>query len=159
MARIFGTELTKAALLARVGSMEAIAGVRRVMLEDGRSRGMQAYEVVCGRLRFSVLIDKCMDIAELYYDGMPLHFVSRPGSMRASNASPSRMMDFIASGATGNSIVDAFAETIRRSICAVMHNGRPLTVGMDSNTPTPRWMIRSETGSVVSFSGRNAPSI
>ena len=70
-----------------------------------------------------------------------------------------QMMDFISSGATGRSIVDAFAETSRRSICAVMHSGRPSTVGMDSNTPTPRWMIRSETGSFVSFSGRNTPSI
>ncbi|HWR22807.1 MAG TPA: aldose 1-epimerase family protein [Feifaniaceae bacterium] len=81
MAKVFGAELTKSELLDRVGSMDAIAGVRRMAFEDGRSRGMQAYEAVCGRLRFTVLIDKCMDIGELYYDGIPLHFLARPGIM------------------------------------------------------------------------------
>lgn len=81
MAKVFGTELTKSELLDRVGSIEAIANVRRTVLEDGRSRGMQVYEVVCGRLRFTVFIDKCMDIGELYYDGIPLHFLARPGIM------------------------------------------------------------------------------
>ena len=81
MAKVFGTELTKSALLERVGSIEAIANVRRVVLEDGRGRGMQVYEVVCGGLRFTVFIDKCMDIGELYYNGIPFHFLSKPGVM------------------------------------------------------------------------------
>ena len=70
MAKVFGVQLTKAELLARVGSIESLANVRRVTLEEGRGRGMQAYEVTCGRLRFTVYIDKCMDVGELYFDGM-----------------------------------------------------------------------------------------
>lgn len=81
MAKVFGVQLTKAELLARVGSIESLANVRRVTLEEGRGRGMQAYEVTCGRLRFTVYIDKCMDVGELYFDGMPMYFLSRPGVM------------------------------------------------------------------------------
>ncbi len=79
MAMVFGTELTKKELLKRVGSIDAIAGVRRSVLQDGRARGMQVYEVNNGRIRFNVFIDKCMDVGELYYDGMPLYFLARPG--------------------------------------------------------------------------------
>lgn len=81
MAKVFGVQLTKAELLARMGSIESLANVRRVTLEEGRGRGMQAYEVTCGRLRFTVYIDKCMDVGELYFDGMPMYFLSRPGVM------------------------------------------------------------------------------
>ena len=80
MAKVFGVQLTKAELLARVGSIESLANVRRVTLEEGRGRGMQAYEVVCGRLRFTVYIDKCMDVGELYFDGMPCISFPDPAS-------------------------------------------------------------------------------
>ena len=34
MAKVFGVQLTKAELLARVGSIESLANVRRVTLEE-----------------------------------------------------------------------------------------------------------------------------
>ena len=81
MAKVFGVDMTKTELLHRVGNMDAIAHVRRVALTEGQNRGGDAYEVLCGKLRFTVRIDKCMDVEELYYEGVPLHFLARPGTM------------------------------------------------------------------------------
>lgn len=80
MAKVFDAELTKKQLLDRVGHIEAVAGVRRMRCQHGLAKGMDVYQVRCGRLAFTVLIDKCMDIGEVYLDGVPLHFVARGGT-------------------------------------------------------------------------------
>ena len=46
-------------LLRMVGSMQQLAYVRPFTYEEGRARGMKAYEVKNGPLRFSVTADKC----------------------------------------------------------------------------------------------------
>jgi len=81
MAKIFGKEYTKKELLDLTGNIGTIAGVRRVEYKDGFARGLTAYEVINGPVRFTAYIDKCLDIGELYYNGMPMHFLSRPGIM------------------------------------------------------------------------------
>ena len=82
MAKVFGQQLTKREILDRVGNIGALAGVTRMVREDGRANGLRLYEVVSGSLRFSVHIDKCMDLGSLYYRGMPMHFLARPGQMQ-----------------------------------------------------------------------------
>jgi len=81
MANIFGKEYTKRELLDLMGNISSIAGVRLVEYKDGFANGLRAYEVINGPMRFTAYIDKCLDIGELYYNGIPLHFLSRPGIM------------------------------------------------------------------------------
>lgn len=83
MAELFGQHLTKAEILKRVGNIESLASARRIEYKSGRANGLSAYEVRCGRLQFSVLTGKCMDIGGFYLDGVPLHFLAKPGTMAA----------------------------------------------------------------------------
>lgn len=66
-------------LLRHVGSMQQVAGVRRVVFGDGRARGMEAVEVKNGPLCYTMMADKCLDICELSYRGMNMNFLSKPG--------------------------------------------------------------------------------
>ena len=81
MAKLYGQQLDKTELLRRVGSVESIAGIRHLEHLDGRAKGLGVYEVVNGDLRFSLNIDKCLDMGSLYYRGIPLHFLARGGEM------------------------------------------------------------------------------
>jgi hypothetical protein len=84
MAKIFGKEYTKKELMDRFGNIGTIAGVRMIEYKDGFANGLRAYEVVNGPMRFTANIDRCLDIGELYYNGIPLYFLSRPGIMSNS---------------------------------------------------------------------------
>ena len=84
MAMIFGKNYTKAQLLDRMGNIGSIAGIRQITYEDGFARGLRAYEVVNGPIRFTAYIDKCLDIGEYYYNGIPMHYHARPGVMNGS---------------------------------------------------------------------------
>lgn len=81
MAELYGQRLTKAEILRRVGSMEAIAGIRQLVHAGGRARGMGVYQVVNESLMFTLNIDKCLDLGSVYSGGVPLHFVARGGEM------------------------------------------------------------------------------
>ncbi len=84
MAIIFGKEYTKKQLLDRMGNLGVAAGIRTIEYQDGYARGLRAYEIINGPLRFTVYIDKCLDIGELYYNGMPMHYHARPGIMNGN---------------------------------------------------------------------------
>lgn len=71
----------KRKLLSQVGSMQQIMNVRPVTYDEGRARGMKAYEVKNGPLRFTVTADKCMDIADVSFLGHNISFLSKPGLM------------------------------------------------------------------------------
>jgi Domain of unknown function (DUF4432) len=80
MARLFGREWTREALLERVGSVEQIAGVRLVTLADGKERGVRAAELRTGTgFQFTVLIDRGLDISAAEYCGRPLPWRSMTG--------------------------------------------------------------------------------
>lgn len=81
MANIFGKEYSKAQLLDKLGNIGTLAGIRSITYQDGFAQGLRAYEVVNGPVRFVAYIDKCLDIGELYYNGIPLHYHARPGVM------------------------------------------------------------------------------
>jgi len=66
-------------ILRYVGSMQQVAGVRRVICGDGRARGMEAVEVRNGPLSYTLMADKCLDICELTYKGLPINFLAKPG--------------------------------------------------------------------------------
>lgn len=81
MAVLFGKNYTKAQLLDRMGHIGSLAGIRQLEYTDGFARNMRAYEVVNGPLRFVAYPDKCLDIGELWYNGIPLHYTARAGTM------------------------------------------------------------------------------
>lgn len=71
----------KKKLLSLVGSMQQLMYVRPVTYEEGRARGMKAYEVKNGPLGFTVMADKCLDITDLSFMGYNISFLSKPGLM------------------------------------------------------------------------------
>lgn len=71
----------KKELLGLTGNMQQLAYVRPVTYEEGRARGMKAYDVKNGPLRFTVMADKCLDIAEVSFLGHNISFLSKPGLM------------------------------------------------------------------------------
>lgn len=71
--------MNKKEILSHVGSMQQLAFVRPVSYREGRAEGMQGYEVRNDRLSFSVMADKCLDIAEVSWQGYNMNFLSKPG--------------------------------------------------------------------------------
>jgi len=69
-------------LIPRVGRMEQVASIRRLVADDGKERGMRVLEVNSGSgLSFTVYPDRGMDIGQAYYNGTPLAWVSRNGGV------------------------------------------------------------------------------
>ena len=78
MIKLFGTEYTKEDLLARVGDISQIAGVRLHELDDGPERGVRAATVKTGSgLEFMVLIDRGLDISTASDNGRSLAWRSQ----------------------------------------------------------------------------------
>lgn len=80
MVQLFGKMYSKQELLARVGDISQIGGVRLVELADGVERGVRAAEFRTGSgLDFTVLIDRGLDISTAAYKGQPLAWRSSTG--------------------------------------------------------------------------------
>ncbi|HEX3269653.1 MAG TPA: aldose 1-epimerase family protein [Ktedonobacterales bacterium] len=80
MPTLYGRRWTRAELLASVGDMAQVAGIRESRLVGGRADGVRALDFNCGDgFRFTVLPDRCMDIPFAEYGGAPLAWVSRAG--------------------------------------------------------------------------------
>ena len=71
--------MDKMSLLRHCGSMEQVAYARPVTYTDGRASGMKAILVRNGKLEFSLLQDKCLDIGPLSYGGINMTLLSKPG--------------------------------------------------------------------------------
>ncbi len=71
--------MDKKELLKHIGSVEQIGGVRDFTFNDGKSKGVRAIEINTGKLRFTILPDRCMDIAQAYYEGYALAWISKTG--------------------------------------------------------------------------------
>lgn len=69
--------LTPSALAARVGRMEQLASIRRLVADDGLGRGMRVIEVRNGGgLDFTLYPDRGMDIGQVFFKGTPLAWVT-----------------------------------------------------------------------------------
>ena len=80
MPSLYGKELSRADLEAASGAIGHAAGVRLMTLEDGVERGIRMLEFRTGTgLRFTVLIDRAMDIADCDYRGMGVGWHSPAG--------------------------------------------------------------------------------
>ncbi len=71
--------MTRQELLKRIGSVEQIGGVRDLTFNDGKMKGVRVIEINTGKVRFNVLPDRCMDIAQAYYKGNAVAWFSKTG--------------------------------------------------------------------------------
>jgi hypothetical protein len=78
--RIGNRHYTRAEVLERVGSIRQLGGVRRCLLDDGRSKGVTAFEVDTGAgFRFTVLPDRGLDISSASFRGTNLVHLTQNG--------------------------------------------------------------------------------
>ena len=74
-----------------LSGMEAAAGVLRYRLEEGPGSGMRIAEVyTAAGLRYSILLDRGMDIGAASFRGIPIAFVGKGGIMNAGSAAASQ---------------------------------------------------------------------
>lgn len=74
------TDMTeKSRLMKKVGNLHQVIDVVPVTYRDGRADRMSAWQIKNGPLQFTVMKDKCLDIAELSYRGINFSFLSKPG--------------------------------------------------------------------------------
>lgn len=71
--------MDKKELLRYVGSVEQIGGIKDFTFNDGKAKGVRAIEVNTGNLRFTVLPDRCMDIAQASFKGQAFSWLSKTG--------------------------------------------------------------------------------
>lgn len=89
MAKLYGKELTRKEILGFTGNISQVANISEVELQDGRARGMRAYQVKSpSGLAFDLLPDKCLDIGSLSYKGVNINFQTKNGMSASSYAYP-----------------------------------------------------------------------
>lgn len=72
--------ISKSHILSRVGRMEQLASIRRYQLDDGKGRGMRAFEVTnASGFAFTVYPDRGLDIGPASFNGLPLTWTTRNG--------------------------------------------------------------------------------
>jgi hypothetical protein len=80
LVELFGRNLTRREVAAQAGSLSQFAGVRLMTLGDGVERGIRMLEFRSGTgLRFTVLVDRAMDIADCEYRQFPIGWHSPSG--------------------------------------------------------------------------------
>ena len=78
--KLFGREMTRLDIERRCGNPAQFFGVRAVTLSDGVERGVRALEFRSGGgLRFTVLVDRAMDIADCDHNGRAIGWHSPTG--------------------------------------------------------------------------------
>ncbi len=82
MATVFNQALTREEIVARVGDIRQLAGVRTVRREGGTEGGLRVFEVYTGSgLEFDVLADRGLDISSARYCGRSLAWQSSTGDV------------------------------------------------------------------------------
>jgi hypothetical protein len=80
MVTLYDSTLTRRAVAERSGMLSQFAGVRLMTLGDGVERGIRMLEFRTGSgLRFSVLVDRAMDIADCEHNGRSIGWHSPAG--------------------------------------------------------------------------------
>lgn len=72
-------KMGRAELLSHVGSVEQIGGIKEYKYCGGKMDGVRAIEINTGVLRFVVLPDRGMDIANCEFKGTPISWISKTG--------------------------------------------------------------------------------
>lgn len=72
--------MTEAELKPYIGTMDQLARIRTSVLDDGRGRGIRIADVDNGSgLRFTVLLDRGMDIGDTSFKGVPVAYQTPVG--------------------------------------------------------------------------------
>lgn len=80
MVELYGQAVSRRDIAARAGSLSQFAGVRLMTLGDGLERGIRMLEFRTGTgLRFTVLVDRAMDIADCEFQGQAIGWHSPAG--------------------------------------------------------------------------------
>jgi hypothetical protein len=80
MSKLFGRTWTKDEILAYVGDVSVLGGIRLAELADGPGRGVRVADVRTGAgLHFTVLVDRGMDIGFAAFNGTPIAFQASAG--------------------------------------------------------------------------------
>ena len=89
MAELFGETLTRDEIRRRSGQLATYGGVRLTELSDGTQRGIRMLEFRTGSgLRFTVLVDRAMDISEVEWRGASLGWHGPSGLRSAALHEP-----------------------------------------------------------------------
>lgn len=89
MPELHGRKLTRAELLRRVGNIDQVCGIKRVMLDDGPSKGVTALDFYTGTgFEFRVLADRGMDISAASFCGRSLCWRSPTGDVAPAFYNP-----------------------------------------------------------------------
>ncbi len=79
---LYGKKATTNALRKRVGNMDQIAGIRLVQFDDGNERPVRAALFHTGSgLEFTVMLDRCLDIAAASFQGKAMGWRSSTGDV------------------------------------------------------------------------------
>jgi hypothetical protein len=89
MADLYGRKMTRQQLLSSVGDLSQVAGVTLGELKEGVERGVRTAEFRSGSgLRFTVLLDRGLDIGPAEYRGIPLAWISPTGFAHPARFEP-----------------------------------------------------------------------
>jgi hypothetical protein len=81
MTHLFNHDWQPSDLLAQVGDISQLGGVRLVTLDDGAERGVRAADLRSGEgFNLTVLLERGMDISHAEYRGIPLAWISPTGA-------------------------------------------------------------------------------
>ena len=85
MAKLFGMELHKTRIRQYFGSVQQIAGMEPFCYTDGKAAGVRAIDVKTGSgLRFKIIQDRGMDIADAEFKGVPISWLCKNGIIAPS---------------------------------------------------------------------------
>lgn len=92
MPKIYGKHYTKNEILDRVGDMSQIAGVRRMILADGRETGVEVVEFRAGEgFSFYVVPGRGLDITTAEHNGKSLAWRAAAGESSANYFEPEEL--------------------------------------------------------------------
>jgi len=72
--------MKKREMLSYVGDLSQLLGIKEYILVDGKAKGVRAYDVKNGSgLEFTILADRCLDIAGLSFKGNNCSYIAKAG--------------------------------------------------------------------------------
>ena len=81
--------MTEKELKSYIGTMDQLARIRTSVLDDGRGRGIRMADIDNGSgLRFTVLLDRGMDIGDASLNGVPFAYQTPVGMVHPSHFEP-----------------------------------------------------------------------